>query len=68
MTLEVRGKGKSWEMPFVEVFDLLGYRSRRSEEWEGYPRGREDTEERNGELVEGRAHLSSEDCAVEDQM
>ena len=25
-TLQVGGKGKSWEMPFVEEFDPLGYR------------------------------------------
>ena len=30
MTLKVGSRGENWEMPFVEVFDLLEYRFRRN--------------------------------------
>ena len=55
---------KSWEMPFVEEFDQLEVPV--SKKREGHSGDREDTEARDGKLVEGSPHLSRNNCVSED--
>ena len=53
VTLEVGGRGKSWEMPFVEVFDLCwGFGS-------GFSKNRKDVEKKQWG-VGGGIHTSTE--------
>ena len=57
-TLELGRKSKSWEMPFVEVFDLLVYRFLcNGQDSQGAERIRA-LKKKGGQLVEGFTHLS----------
>ena len=55
-TPEEGGRRRSWEMPFVDVFDLLGYSV--SKKWVEHPRGGKDVARRWA--AGGGSHTSTE--------
>ena len=58
--LRVGSRGKTWDLPFSEVFDVLGYRFHRDGRGVKAPNGRC---VRAGQLVPGQVHLSFKECA-----
>ena len=64
VTLQVGSWSKSWEMPFADEFDLLEVRV--SKKRERHSGDREDTEARDGKLVEGYPYVSRNNCVSED--
>ena len=60
-TLKVGSRGNTWDLPFREVFEILGYRYHR--DGKGIPRRRTNCVQGHGEMVAGQVRIPCEDGA-----